>query len=242
MLSKLVKAIRKPTKLLRYSKAALNARMGKKKDVLVIVGLDPQGELGIIHAGYKRCYCFEANPDRYKKLKNKYSSYPNVNIYNAAAAEKDGEILFNLSSNSGGASSSAGNFNEEWKRTQPEKDIRMIRTITVPSINLYNFCLENNIRFIDDYISDIQGMDLLVLKTLKPMIDKKQIGSIRCEVTKNEYGNIYYDLPDNSFDSFQKLLSDNYKLTAAGSGILRDGLFEKVPSETWEMDCKWQLK
>lgn len=242
MLSKLAKAIIKPTKLLRYTKAALKMRITKKKDVLLMAGLDPDGELNIIHAGYKQCYCFEANPERYKKLKNKFRTYPNVKIYNAAAAEKDGEISFNISSNSGGASSSAGNFKEEWKQTQTINNIRMIRSITVPSVNLYNFCKTNNIEHIDDYISDIQGMDFQVLKTLKPMIDKKKIGSIRCEVTKNEFGNVYHDLPDNSFDSFQMLLTHNYELTAVGSGLLTDGQFDKIPAGTWEMDCKWQLK
>ena len=85
-------------------------------------------------------------------------------------------------------------------------------------------------------------MDLQVLKTLIPMINKKQIGTIRCEVTKDQYKNIYHDLPDNSNSGFLSILSDNYQLIAKGWGILKDNKFDKIPDNTWEMDCKWKIK
>lgn len=217
--------------------------MSDKKN-LFLIGADPGGELNILFPGYKRCYVFEANPNRYRKLKNKFSKYRNIQLYNFAVADYDGQIEFNISSNNNGASSSIGNFNEKWKQkhASPSNDIAMIQTIKVPCINLLNFCKENAIDYIDDYISDIQGMDLQVLKTLKPMIDKKQIGSIKCEVTKDEYKNIYYDLPDNSEAGFKNLLGDNYELVAKGYGILKDYKFDTIPEDAWEMDCKWKVK
>ena len=118
----------------------------------------------------------------------------------------------------------------------------MIKSITVPCINLNNFCKQNNIFFIDNYFSDIQGMDLEVLKTMKPMIDKKLIGTITCEVTKNNKRNIYSDLPDNSENGFAKLLDSNYFLIAKGWGALKDYTFDYIPESDWEMDCKWKLK
>ncbi|MBA7588916.1 hypothetical protein ES708_30987 [subsurface metagenome] len=48
-------------------------------------------------------------------------------------------------------------------------------------------------------------MDLEVLKTLKSLIDKKMIGTITCEVTKNDKRNIYSDLHDNTENGFNKL-------------------------------------
>ncbi len=104
------------------------------------------------------------------------------------------------------------------------------------------FVKKNNINYIDNYISDIQGMDLEVLKTLKPMIKNKMIKTITCEVTINEKRNIYHNLPDNSESGFQNLLKENYKLVAKGSGILLENNFDLIPKNTWEFDCKWNLK
>ena len=118
----------------------------------------------------------------------------------------------------------------------------MVENVTIPCINLLNFCKQNNIVHIDDYISDIQGMDLQVLKTMRPMIESKKIGTIKCEVTKDKYGNIYEGLPDNSESGFNQLLEANYKLVARGFGLLNDNQFDRLPESAWEMDCKWRVK
>lgn len=242
MLKQIKRAVRKPGKAFRYLRIAARQRIGRKKGVLVYIGADPQGEFNIVYPGYKSCYCFEANPERYEILKRKFSRFENVKIFNYAVSDYDGEIEFNISSNDNGDSSSIGNFNKEWLKTQEPDEIRMNRRIKIPCINLLNFCRENNIDYIDDYISDIQGMDLQVLKTLRPMIENKRIGSIVCEVTKDEYGNIYEDLPDNSESGFHELLNDHYELVAKGLGILVDDKFDAIPEERWEMDCKWIAK
>lgn len=68
------------------------------------------------------------------------------------------------------------------------------------------------------------------------------IGTITCEVTKNERGNIYYDLPDNSEKGFEDLLKANYELIAKGWGYLKDHKFDKIPDNVWEFDCRWRSK
>ena len=40
-------------------------------------------------------------------------------------------------------------------------------TVRVPSVNLGEFCQQQGINYIDDYISDIPGMDLETLKTIR---------------------------------------------------------------------------
>lgn len=241
MFKRLKKAICNPRKAFYYLSAAIKNRIGEKKGVLFFIGMDVNGELDILYPGYNMCYGFEASPVRYKKLKQKYKKYDNIKLFNVAVADYDGEIEFNISGNDG-ASSSVGNFSEAWQKSQSIEEVKMIRKIKVPCISLLNFCCKNNIKYIDDYISDIQGMDLQVLKTLRPMIENREIGTISCEVTKDRYKNIYYDLPDNSEKGFQKLLDKNYQLIAKGWGILTDYKFDKIPEHTWEMDCKWKLK
>ncbi len=230
------KIIYNPRKALRYFNVAIIKRIGKKKGVLFFIGMDSSGEFDILYPGYEMCYGFEPNPERFEKLLSKYSGHKNIKLFNAAVTDYDGEIEFNISDNEG-ASSSIGNFSEVWQKAQTKAEIKMIKKIKVPCINLYNFCKNSGINFIDDYISDIQGMDLQVLKSLRPMIANRQIGRIRCEVTMDKYKNIYLDLPDNSEKGFQELLDENYQLIAKGFGILSPHKFDKIPEDAWEMDC-----
>lgn len=242
MKNSLTKALNNPAKALRYLLIAAKHRLARKKNVLIIIGVDPNGELDILAPGYKTCYVFEANPKRYEKLYRKHSKKSNIKLFNYAVADYDGEVELNISSNNEGASSSLGTFNPKWQEQQAGTNIQMIEKARVPCINLLNFCQQNNIDHIDDYISDIQGMDLQVLKTMQPMIENKKIGTIKCEVTKDEYGNIYEGLPDNSETGFKQLLEANYELVARGFGLLNDNQFDKIPESAWEMDCKWHLK
>jgi FkbM family methyltransferase len=228
------------TKLIENTLRTLQSILGKKKGTLVYVGLHKGSGFNSIFRQYKVCYGFEANPDLYAKLEKRFRKYSNVHIFNYAVADKDGEIDFNISSN-GGASSSIGNFSDNWENFK-SGHVKMVRTIRVPCINLNNFLENHGVQSIDDYVSDIQGLDLQVLKTLKPLIDKRKIMTITCEVTKNDHQNIYKDLPDNSESGFNQLLNDNYECIAKGWGVLQDGNFKGVPNHWWEMDCKWKAR
>ena len=209
----------------------------KRHGTLVYLGVHKGQQLGNSFQRFKTCYCFEANPKLFAELKNDFRSYKNVRLFNMAVAKESGVIEFNISSNDG-ASSSIGSFSDSWNH--PE--VKMVETIEVQSVNLHEFIQEHNVDYVDEYVSDVQGMDLEVLKTLEPMIRQGRIGSISCEVTKDEHGNIYKDLPDNSESGFNKLLGDQYECVAKGWGSLEDNSFTDVPEDWWEMDCKWRLK
>lgn len=226
--------------IVRRLDSKIKSIFSPKKGILVYVGLHKGASFGAIFRGYEASYGFEANPELYKKLKKRFQRHTNVHIFNVAVADRDGEIDFNISSNKG-ASSSIGQFKEDWVNFQ-SGDVRMIKTIRIPSVNLLSFLEERGIKHIDSYVSDIQGFDLTVLKTLKPLIDKRQISDITCEVTKDAYGNIYKDIPDNSESGFNQLLNENYACVAKGWGVLSDGKFDGVPDDWWEMDCKWKVK
>jgi FkbM family methyltransferase len=239
VIQRIIRAIMNPGRAWRFISFILSYYFKKKKGILFIIGLESGGVFRWMYNAYESCYCFEPNPERFKKLQKKYSKCSHINLYNIAAAQYDGEISFNISSNNNGSSSSIGHFKKEW---QQQYQIEMVKTITVPCINLNNFCVKYDIRFIDDYVSDIQGMDLEVLKTMKPMIDKKMIGTITCEVTKDDKNNIYYDLPDNSEKGFTDLLKNNYELIAKGWGYLKENKYDRIPYNVWEMDCRWRLR
>ncbi len=242
MLNKIIKSIRYPKKAWRFFCFMLRYTFRKRKGTLIIIGMEPGGTFSLMHRGFEKCYGFEAHPERFQKLEKKYKNNRKIELYNVAVAREDGEVSFNISNNNNGASSSIGNFDEKWNKEHRSQKVKMVKTITVPCINLYNFCKKKNINVIDEYVSDIQGMDLEVLKTLEPMIKEKRIYAITCEVTKDERKNIYVNLPDNSESGFHKLLSENYELIARGWGVLKDGKIEKIRDDAWEMDCKWKVK
>jgi len=212
----------------------------KKNGVLVYVGLHRGDSFRSLIHKYEICYGFEANPELFTLLQDEFRWYRNVKLFNVAVADYDGEIEFNISNNDG-ASSSIGHFEVEWENYKSGQ-IRFDKVIRVSCVNLFNFLTREGVAYIDDYVSDIQGMDLEVLKTLKPLIQSRRIGSISCEVTKDDKRNIYSDLPANNESGFHELLKDNYLLVAKGWGVLRDNRFDDVPEEWWEMDCKWRLK
>lgn len=214
----------------------IQSALTRKKGVLFYLGMYKGAHFYEIFRKYKICYGFEANPELFCELKEKYKNFPHVKVFNVAVTGNNGETQFHISNN-GGESSSVGIFDENFPN-----DIEIEKTINVQSINLYDFIQNNNIKYINDYISDIQGMDLEVLKTLKPLIDQKKIYTITCEVTKDRYRNIYKDLPDNSESGFKALLEKNYLCIAKGWGLLEEGNYQEVPETWWEMDCKWRAR
>lgn len=237
---KIVSAVRNPRRTKRILSLWIDSAFNKK-GVLFFVGMDPDGEFKYLHRGYRHCYIFEANPKRFMSIVSRYQKYSHIHLYNmAAATQHNGEVVLNISSNNNGASSSLGDFNKGWKHRYRGEPVQMVDSVTVKSVNLGDFCEQHNINYIDDYVSDIQGMDLCALETLKPMIDTNCIGSIRCEVARNDKGSVYSGLPDNSEAGFARLLDSNYELVARGYGILEPGHDEVISSEQWEMDCLWR--
>lgn len=206
----------------------------EKSGTLVYVGMNVGDEFGTLFFKYKRCIGFEANPDNYKKLKSRFSKYQSVEIFNYAASDSDGYVEFNISNNGNNAASgSMGMFSES-------RHIGSRKQITVESIDLCSFLISLNVTYIDEYISDIEGMDLTVLKTLTPFLDARKIGAITCEVVRDGKGNPYTNIKTNFFSDFGKLLDGKYQLVSSGWGYLTDGTFNDVPQEYTFMDCKWR--
>lgn len=232
-----------PLEIVRRAMAFINKIILGRPDpdsILVYLGAHRGSAFDQIYRNFSRAYCFEANPELCAELKARYGREQNVSIVHAAVSVDDGETEFNISNNDA-ASSSLGQFHEEWNHFQ-SGEVTFVKMIRVPSLNLYNFCKKEGITTIDTYVSDIQGMDLQVLKTMKTFLDEGRITTIQCEVAKDSRGNIYKDLPDNSQSGFNELLDGKYLLIAKGWGLLDDGVMTEVPDEWWEYDCRWRLR
>jgi FkbM family methyltransferase len=212
----------------------------RRKTTLIYLGLYKGSSFEKLIQQYDRCFAFEANPTLAASAKERYGRMKHVTVVHAAVSTDDGEAVFNLTSNDG-QSSSLGRPSPEWKHVK-SGDVKVAESVTVPSINLYNFCRSRGIDYIDKYVSDIQGMDLAVLQTMLPYVQHGAIGVISCEVAKDEKRNVYDDLPDNSESGFAKLLDKDYRRVAKGWGLLSEGQYMDVPEDWWEFDCMWMLK
>lgn len=120
-----------------------------------------------------------------------------------------------------------------------------IKQIEVETVNLYDYLLENNIEEIEYLLTDTQGSDLTILKTIKPYIEKRKIKTIFCE-THGNGKSLYVDL-NNEFDGFKELLSDNYEISYYsfdGECRPKDYVVQDTDPYWWhnEWDTCWVLK
>lgn len=231
----LIKQLRRWVRKQLYAISSLQFLFKRRKELLVYIGMNRGSNFDKIHWKYNRCIGIEADPDLYAYLKEKYRNQKHITLIHGAATDYDGTIDFNVSNNDG-VSSSIGVINPS-----AGSHIKIVKTVTVPAFNLYNYLKQNNIEHINDYVSDIQGNDLRVLKTMQYFVEAQKIDTITCEVAKNKYGNMYMNLADNSEDGFKAFLGDKYRLVSKGWGVLKENVFKEVPEEWWEMDCMWKV-
>lgn len=206
--------------------------------VLIYCGLNKAESFRKIFKKYDYCFAFEANPGFFSTgIYNEFKLYSNVKIIHAALTTFDGETAFNVFNND--AASSVGSMCADYvSEKKGGFEFKIERKITVPAINLHNFCSTHHIDCIEDYISDLQGLDLEVLNTMKPFIEQGKIKNIQCEVAK---ANNVYNLPENSIKKFEDLLGRYYNKIAEGDGLLDHG-FKPVPEDYWTYDVKWTVK
>lgn len=173
---------------------------------LIYAGVSEGNNFFPLTKQFDKCYGFEADPWVCHVLTTavRHIDNPNIQIIEGALGEKNENVSFWLHDKTG--TNSMGKINHV---NHPE--ITATKEIIVKGINLYDWLQENGIDFIDLYISDIQGMDLTVLKTLKPMINERRIKEIQCEVEKEDVPEVYHGL-FNKRSGFDELLKPNYKI------------------------------
>ena len=113
------------------------------------------------------------------------------------------------------------------------------KIIKVNTVNLGEHLKSLHINFIDEYLSDAQGYDLNILKTLEKYINNNNIKKITCEVTRNFKNNMYFE-SDNYEKSFDEFLPKQYKKVASGEGSsLKYGKFQIIPDTYDSYDVMW---
>tara|TARA_R100000908_G_scaffold48267_1_gene23996 strand:+ start:4193 stop:4828 length:636 start_codon:yes stop_codon:yes gene_type:complete len=205
---------------------------------LVYVGANMGGSLWNMVGKYDSVHVFEPDPEIFYHLKEIYGSYKWVNLVNAACSENKGKAKFFITPNRVSSSLSIVSTSTH-EEDHPQRDYREIE---VNTINLLEYLKEHNVEYIDYYMSDAQGSDLTILKTIKPYIDNKKIGKMFIETHGD--GLYIYDNLNNQFEGFKELLSANYKFEYASLGRLGDKLVSEsnIPEGEYEWDSLWTVK
>ena len=205
---------------------------------LVYVGANVGSTLWTIFDKYDSVYVFEPDPEMFSELKKRFNQFEWVTLVNAACSEKKGKAQFFITPNRVSSSLSVVSTSTH-DENHPQRDFKEIE---VDTINLSEYLTEEGVEYIDYYLSDAQGSDLNILKTLKPFIDDKKIGEMYIETHGN--GLYLYDELDNQFDGFKELLGENYKFEHASLGRLSGKIVEEddIPEGEYEWDSVWSVK
>ncbi len=205
--------------------------------VLVYIGANIGASLSGMISKYDKVYAFEPDPETFEALKVNLSKYSWVTLTNAACSDSDGYQDFYVTPNR--VSSSLSDVTEyEKKMGCPD----YLKKITVKTVNLKKFLEQHGVEYIDYYLSDTQGSDLNILKTIREFIDNKKIGELFIETHGNNW--ILYEGLNNKFDEFKKILSENYDFIHASLGRLNGKIVseKKIPEDEREWDSYWKLK
>tara|TARA_R110000765_G_scaffold129165_1_gene227492 strand:+ start:748 stop:1392 length:645 start_codon:yes stop_codon:yes gene_type:complete len=214
--------------------------MENQQKILIYCGFNHGPTFKSMASQFDVCYGFEANPELFIKLENHYTQNPpnntDIKLYNNLLSNTHGveEEFYIQDANDTQMdyASSLGRTTEEYYDVSGNV-IKHTKTIKLKTTNLLKFLEENNVTEIDTLLTDLEGSDLNVLKTLKPLIDNKKIKNIQCEVEPN-HKPIKYEGLDNKFKGFVELLGDNYRLVDESPQGVLEGWFS--------IDYNWVLK
>lgn len=209
---------------------------------LVYVGANKGHTLNSIYKNFDQVIAFEPDPEMFADLERNIveTKDTQVVLVNAACSTTDGEQTLYVTGNR--VASSLGDGVKEFKDFHGF-NAAVIKEITVQTVNLSEFLETGEVEKIDLYVSDAQGSDLTVLKTLKERyIDTSNIGELFLETHQN--GTYLYEGLYNQLDGFKELLGENYNLIHASLGCENGRLVteEDIPESNPEFDTYWRLK
>ena len=174
---------------------------------LVYLGANTGFSLYQLIDKFDQVYAFEPDPETFKELKRRVGQFEWVTLVDAACSTENGKTTFYVTQNT--VSSSLGPPSAAFtKKLETVCEGGVVKEIEVETINLGEYLKEQGVEFIDLYVSDCQGSDLNVLKTMKEYIDNDKIGELYIE-THGDDTQIYTGL-DNQYSGFKNLLKKNF--------------------------------
>lgn len=201
---------------------------------LVYCGIHDGDGFAALLDGFDVAYGFDANPDKAAAAAERFAARRNVAVVHGALCDRTGGTVgFNITE-AWDASSSMGLLRAEFPHmTDAMSPLHgtTVRRVEVPAINLGQFLELSGVERVDLLVTDLQGMDLTVLRTLSGMIRGRRIAEIVCEAEKDDMPNIYDGLSSNKLSDFHRLLGRDYTMVE----------YTTEPA-WWEGDARWVLR
>ena len=197
--------------------------------IAVIIGpnkgdRDMEGQVG----GHDEYYFFEPMPDAAQWL-SENNPDPLIHVVEAACGVYSGRATMNMYNN--GLSSSLGVCTDQARELYSRHDLTHAGTLEVDVVNVYEYLTGCGVNEITTLLTDAQGMDLAILKTMTPWLESRRIQSITCEADGNLFRH-YDELPSNQvadFDDFMQAFPWYHRVDAQ-------------TSETGSLNLKWILE
>ena len=211
----------------------------------VYVGANIGQGVESLRGTYDRIICFEPCPEAFATLTERFGSDDGVELVEAACGQSAYRAPLHIYGEVGMCSSlgvMAGGASERY----PDWDLSAGGTAYVDVVHLGDWLAILGIDRVDMLIIDAQGMDLAILDTVRPMLERGAIGKVQCEVFAD--GFTHYDgLPDNSKKAHRAFFSElpYGHLVAAPCDTFRDagGTLVKACSEArlhWDEVWEYQ--
>jgi FkbM family methyltransferase len=202
---------------------------------LVYIGTNEGDGLSEYIDLYDQVYAFEPDPEIFKILVDRFKDKTHAKFINCACSDTAGVKTLYVTENR--HSTSLSELSDYSLTHGFSGGKSSFKTFEVNCVNLKDFFEENQINYIDTLITDCQGSDLSILKTIKSYIDDKKISEFFCE-THAVSVELYSGL-NNQFLGFKELLSENYEV----KDFYLDGKLVSKDGEPFvEWDTHWILK
>lgn len=166
--------------------------------VFVCVGPN-KGDMSMLQImqGHDRFYMFEPLPEAADYLRRKNAHMTDIfHVVQAACGEADGMRTLTVY-NHDGVSSSLGVCTEQARQMYPQADLCQKEQLEVHVVNLCSFLEWAGVKQIETLMIDAQGMDLAILKTMRPFFERRAVRRVIHEIDVDGFRH-YDGLPDNS--------------------------------------------
>lgn len=176
--------------------------------VFVCVGPNRgDSEMLTLLQGHTRFFMFEPLPDAAAYLREQNAHLAAFfHVVEAACGDTEGKAKLTVY-NRNGVSSSLGKCTDQARELYQGVDLLESGEVEVDVINLCKFMTLAGVPKIETLLIDAQGMDLAILKTMRPYLERRAIRRIIHEIDGDGFRH-YDGLPDNSLAGAMELMCE----------------------------------
>ena len=185
-----------------------------KNDVLVDVGANNGDYTEFFKhqlSGTGKIYSLELHPKTYLSLKNKFSNDSNIECFNIAVSNEDGECIY-----FSGKDSFTHNIIGHDMNYEPNSSLGTIKSIRLDS-------LLNDETKIDLIKIDVEGAEYLVLEGISGIINKTKHILVECHL-------------DKDWEKIRKKLIDEYQLNC--TNVISGEIITPYSNRAYQCFCK----